>query len=63
MLGFFRRQPQKAYTVLARHRTGHWFRRFVVKGASAYEAARTFDQGEDNQYWTRVSGATLYDEV
>ena len=62
MFNFFRRQPQRAYTVLARYRAGHWFRRFVVKGASAYEAARAFDTSEDNQHWTRVSGATLYDE-
>ena len=39
------------------------FRRFVVQAPSAYEAARKFDTSEDNNTWTRVSGATLYDEV
>lgn len=63
MFGFFRREPQKAFTILARYRTGHWFRRFVVKGVTAYEAARAFDTSEESQDWTRVSGATLYDEA
>lgn len=63
MFFFFNRKPQRAYTVLARYRNGHWFRQFVVKAPSAYEAARKFDTSEDNNTWTRVSGATLYDEV
>ena len=63
MFNFFRRKPQRAYTVLARFRNGSWFRQFVVKAPSAYEAARKFDTSEDNNAWTRVSGATLYDEV
>jgi len=63
MFNFFRRKPQKAYTIMARYRTGHWFRRFVTQGVTAYEAARAFDQSADNQHWTRVSGATLYDEA
>lgn len=58
---FFNRKPQQEFVVLARYRTGHWFKRFVVKAASSYEAARKFDNTEVN--WTRVSGATLYDEV
>ena len=63
MFNFFNRKPQKAYVVLARSRNGSWFRRFVVQAPSAYEAARKFDTSEDNNTWTRVSGATLYDEV
>ena len=63
MFGFFNRKPQRAYTILARYRTGSWFRRFVVQAPSSYEAARKFDTSEDSQNWTRVSGATLYDEI
>lgn len=63
MFNFFRRKPRKAFTILARYRTGHWFRHFVVKGVTAYEACRAFDTSEESQNWTRVSGATLYDEV
>lgn len=63
MFRFFNRKPQRAYTVLARYRTGTWFRRFVVQAPSSYEAARKFDTSDDGQHWTRVSGATLYDEV
>lgn len=63
MFGFFRRQPQRDYTLLARYRTGYWFKRFTVSAASSYEAARTFDQSEDAQHWTRVSGATITTEA
>ena len=61
MLNFFRRKPQQEFVVLARYCTGHWFKQFVVKAPSAYEAARKFDTTEPR--WTRVSGATLYTEV
>lgn len=63
MFNFFRRKPQRAYVILARYTTGAWFRRFVVQAPSAYEAARKFDTSLENSTWTRVSGATLYDEV
>ena len=63
MFGFFKRQPQREYTLLARYRTGHWLRRFTVTAPSAYEAARKFDTSAEGQHWTRVSGATLYNEV
>jgi len=63
MFNFFKRKPQRAYTVLARYCTGHWFRQFVVKAPSVYEACRKFDTSDEGQHWTRVSGATLYDEV
>ena len=63
MFRFFNRKPQRAYTILARYRNGSWVRRFVVQAPSAYEAARKFDTSEDNNAWTRVSGATLYNEV
>ena len=59
MFNFFRRQPQQNYTLLARYRTGHWFKRFEVQGVSAYEAARRFDLNPENDDWTRVSGATI----
>ena len=58
MFNFFRRQPQRDYTVLARYRTGTWFRRFEVTAPSSYEACRKFDTSEEGVYWTRVSGAT-----
>ena len=63
MFNFFRRQPQSEYILLARYSTGHWFKQFTVSAVSAYEAARIFDQSEEGQHWTRVSGATLYTEV
>ena len=59
MLGFFRRKPQREYTLLARYRTGHWFRRFTILAPSAYEACRKFDTSEEGLDWTRVSGATV----
>ncbi len=59
MFNFFRRQPQKTYTLLARYRTGHWFRQFTVEGVTPYEAARRFDTSPESEHWTRVSGATL----
>ena len=58
MFGFFRRKPQREYTLLARYRAGHWFRRFTVEAPSAYEAARKFDTSEEGLDWLRVSGAT-----
>lgn len=57
MFGFFKRQPQREFTLLARYRNGHWFRRFEVTAPSAYEACRKFDTSEESQNWTRVSGA------
>jgi len=59
MFNFFRRQPQKDYVLLARYRTGHWFKRFTVTAPSSYEAARKFDVSEESQNWLRVSGASL----
>jgi len=58
MFGFFRRKPQTTYTLLARYRTGHWFRRFEVTAPSPYEACRKFDTSEEGLDWYRVSGAT-----
>jgi len=58
MFNFFRRQPQLEYTLLARYRTGSWFKRFTVTAPSSYEAARQFDISEEGQDWIRVSGAT-----
>ena len=63
MFNFFRRQPQQEYVLLARYRTGHWFKQFVVTAPSTYEAARKFDISDESQAWTRVSGASLYTEV
>lgn len=56
---FFNRKPQQEFTVLARYRTGHWFKRFTVSAVTAYEACRKFDQSEDGLNWIRVSGATV----
>ena len=58
MFGFFRRKPQTTYTLLARYRTGHWFRRFEVTAPSSYEACRKFDTSEEGLDWYRISGAT-----
>ena len=58
-LNFFRRQPQRDWTIIARYGSGHWMKRFEVTAASAYEACRKFDTNPDNLQFTRVSGATL----
>ena len=58
MFNFFRRKPQKTYTLLARYYRGHWFRRFEVEAPSRYEAARKFDTSEEGLHWYRISGAT-----
>ncbi len=63
MFNFFRRQPKIQYTILARYRTGDWFRRFDLTSTSAYRACRDFDSNPENNDWTRVSGATLKTEV
>ncbi len=59
MFNFFRRQPQKQFTVLARYHDGRWFKQFAVSAVTAREAARKFDTSEDAQSWTRVSGAAV----
>ena len=53
---FTRKLPNR-YTVIARVRDGHFFRRFSVAGYTAYEAARRFDRTQLD--WIRVSGATV----
>ena len=63
MLNFFNRfkrfkRPEAEYVLLARYRTGDWFKQFTVTAYDSYEAARKFDNG-DNGLWTRVSGAIL----
>ena len=54
MFNFFRRQPQKTYVVVARYYRGHWFRQFEVQAASRYEAARKFDQSEEDSGVNRI---------
>ena len=63
MFNFFRRQPQQEFVVIARYRTGHWFKRFIVSAVSSYEASRKFDTSEDGLYWNRIAGATLHNEI
>lgn len=58
MFGFFKRQPQVEFTLLARYRTGHWYKRFTVEAPSSYEACRKFDLSEEGEHWFRISGAT-----
>ena len=61
MFGFlFNRfkRTEASYVVLARYRSGHWFKQFTVTAYDSYEAARKFDQGGHDD-WIRVSGATL----
>ena len=48
MFGFFRRQPQRQYSVLARRylvppNKQPTFRQFVIEAPSLYEASRKFD--------------------
>ncbi len=58
MFGIFNRLLQEqTYTIVARNRVGSWFKTFAVRGVSAYDACRRFDNTEHE--WTRVSGATL----
>ena len=52
------KRSESEYVLLARYRTGDWFKQFTVTAYDSYEAARKFDNG-DNGFWTRVSGATL----
>lgn len=57
MLGFFRRQPQRQYTVLARRylvppNKQPVFRQFEVEAPSLYEASRKFDV--TYTAWTRL---------
>lgn len=57
MFNFFRRKPQREYTVLARRylipiNKQPVFRQFVVEAPSSYEAARIFDQTYTS--WTRL---------
>ena len=59
MFRFFNRKPQQQFTVLARYRTGSWFKQFQVSAVTPYEACRKFDTSDDGQNWTRVSGATV----
>ena len=62
MFGLFNRfNRTKEYTILARYRGGHWFKRFVVSGRNGYDACRKFDQCDTCQSWERVSGATVID--
>lgn len=63
MFNLFKSQPKLTFTLLARYRTGDWFRQFTVSGVNAYQAARDFDQSELGEHWTRVSGATLKSEA
>ena len=60
MFNLFRRQKRTEadYVVIARYRTGHWFKQFTVRAYDSYEAARKFDTSGEHA-WTRVSGATL----
>jgi len=58
-LNFFRRQPQRSYTIIARYGTGNWMQRFEVTAASPYEACRKFDTDPEKAHFTRVSGATF----
>ena len=51
-------RTEAEYVLLARYRTGHWFKQFTVSAYDGYEACRKFDTGESRD-WTRVSGATL----
>ena len=56
---FFKlRAPDQPFVVLARYRTGDWFKSFTILAPTAYEACRTFD-GQDLRDWVRVSGASL----
>ena len=57
MFRFFNRKPQQQFTILARYRTGSWFKQFQVSAVTPYEACRKFDTTE--AHWTRVSGATV----
>jgi hypothetical protein len=59
MLGFFRRQPQQVYVIIARYGSGNWMKRFEIAAASPYEACRKFDQTPEFHSFTRVSGATI----
>ena len=59
MFGFFKRQPQREYTIIARMTVGTFMQRFLVKAASPYEACRKFDTSAEFQAFTRVSGATI----
>ena len=57
MFRFFRRKPQREYTVLGRRylvpvNKQPVFRQFIVEAASPYEAARIFDQ--TYTAWTRI---------
>ena len=52
------KRSEGKYTILARYRSGHWFKQFTVTAYDSYEAARKFDQGGHDD-WVRVSGATL----
>ena len=60
MFNFFRRKISKVeYTLLARYRTGYWFRSFTIPAKSAYEACRKFDTSVSSLRWQRVSEATV----
>ena len=60
MFNFFNRfkRSEAQYVLLARYRTGDWFKQFTVTAYDSYEAARKFDTSGEHA-WTRVSGATL----
>ena len=60
MFGIFNRlRHEDTYVVYARYRPGHFIKQYTVRGVSAYDACRRFDQSEISDRWTRVSGATL----
>lgn len=62
MFGFlFGRKSKRTeadYVILARYRSGHWFKSFTIRAYDSYEAARKFDTSGEHD-WVRVSGATL----
>lgn len=58
MFNFLRRRPVVAFRILARYGTGDWFKSFIIKAPTAYDACRQFDTAKGNLEWIRVSGAT-----
>jgi hypothetical protein len=61
MLSFFNFlrpvRPDHAYTVLARHGSGSWFKSFTVPAPDAATACKRFDDSNVGN-WERVSDAS-----